>query len=402
MSLFDIWKADKASIQQMSIRQITAIAGDGKVRDNSLCQEELRSYFKEATSDSLASYANYCLEQPFEGSGYVLQDVVNELGRRLEYSVENGRYRGIHNAIGYDGIWDDGDGFSIVVEVKTTDAYRMSLNTVAGYRKALIEEGRISEHSSVLIVVGRTDTGELEAQVRGSKHAWDIRIIGIDSLIQLVRIKESAENPETIRKIRTLLRPVEYTRIDELVDVVFAATKDVEEADEEMDADNIEKVSKSTHSINKTPSTVINAVRGQIIEAISKQREVVLIKKTRSMYWSPDHTTRIMCTVSKRYENKSSAKYWYVYHPQWTEFLQEGTHAFLALGCVDLEIAFLLPLEKVKEVLPKLNTTVKEDGSVLWHLKITEPQTGAYHLQIPSGDQDLPLSEYVLSIEERS
>lgn len=187
-----------------------------------------------------------------------------------------------------------------------------------------------------------------------------------------------------------------------MVDVVFAATKDVEAADEEMDAEDIEKVSKSTHSINKTPSTVINAVRGQIIEAISKQREEVLIKKTRSMYWSSDHTTRVICTVSKRYENKGSGKYWYAYHPQWAEFLQEGTHAFLALGCVDRKIAFLLPLEKVKEVLPKLNTTVKEDGSVYWHLKITEPQPGSYHLQIPSGDQDLPLSEYVLSVEKRS
>jgi len=35
----------------------------------------------------------------------------------------------------------------------------------------------------VLIVVGRQDTGELEAQIRGSRHAWDIRLISAEALL---------------------------------------------------------------------------------------------------------------------------------------------------------------------------------------------------------------------------
>ena len=73
----------------------------------------------------------------------VLQDLINELGRRLDYEVINGRYHGVVNDIGFDGTWLSPEGHSIVLEVKTTDAYRISLDTIAGYRGKLIEVGRI-------------------------------------------------------------------------------------------------------------------------------------------------------------------------------------------------------------------------------------------------------------------
>jgi hypothetical protein len=95
----------------------------------------------------------------------VLQDLVNELGRRLDYTVTNGRYQGTQNAIGFDGLWRSPEGHTIVVEVKTSDAYRISLDTLSGYRQRLISNGEITDESSILIVVGRQDTGELEAQV---------------------------------------------------------------------------------------------------------------------------------------------------------------------------------------------------------------------------------------------
>jgi hypothetical protein len=162
----------------------------------------------------------------------VLQDLVNELGRRLDYKVTNGRYQGTPTKIGFDGIWVSGEGHSIVVEVKTTDTYRISLDTIATYRKRLTDTGELGSPSSILIIVGREDTGELEAQVRGSRHAWDIRLISADALIKLVELKEGADAPDTDRKIRSLLAPMEYTRLDEMIDVMFSTAKDVESAAE--------------------------------------------------------------------------------------------------------------------------------------------------------------------------
>jgi hypothetical protein len=160
----------------------------------------------------------------------VLQDLVNELGRRLDYKVTSGRYQGTSNTIGYDGTWTSPEGHTIVVEVKTTDAYRVSLDTIATYRDRLGAKGQILSPSSILIVVGREDTGELEAKVRGSRHAWDIRLISADALIKLVQLKEDTDAPDTGRKIRSLLAPMENTRLDQMIDVMFTTAKDVKTA----------------------------------------------------------------------------------------------------------------------------------------------------------------------------
>ena len=82
----------------------------------------------------------------------------------MDYKVDNGLYSGRINAIGHDGLWRSPEESFLVVEVKTSDAYRISIDTIAAYRDKLLSSGKIIGKSSVLIVVGRQDTGELEAQ----------------------------------------------------------------------------------------------------------------------------------------------------------------------------------------------------------------------------------------------
>jgi len=159
----------------------------------------------------------------------VLQDIVNELGRRLDFDVENGLYQGKKTAVGFDGIWRSQTDPEILVEVKTTDYVAISLDKIATYKERLASEHRIKSDASMLIVVGREDTGALEAQVRGSRYAWDMRLISIERLIKLVQIKEKSDDPSTITQIRQLLRPFEYTKIDRIIDVIFTTAADVEE-----------------------------------------------------------------------------------------------------------------------------------------------------------------------------
>ena len=51
----------------------------------------------------------------------MLQDLVNEFGRRLDFEAENGLYRGRRNAIGNDGIWRAKGEPDLIIEVKTTE-----------------------------------------------------------------------------------------------------------------------------------------------------------------------------------------------------------------------------------------------------------------------------------------
>jgi hypothetical protein len=181
MPLLAFWASNPKEVSQSTIEQIVAMAGDGVLKDNGPCSNELREYLKQTDSGQLGKYIEHCLSSGFTKSGSVFQDLVNELGRRLDYKVTNGRYQGTQNSIGFDGIWSSPEGQAIVAEVKTTDAYTVKLDTIATYREKLLQSNEIAQPSSVLIVVGRQDTGELEAQIRGSRHAWDIRLISADA-----------------------------------------------------------------------------------------------------------------------------------------------------------------------------------------------------------------------------
>ncbi len=230
MSLIDLWKNSKEQIEGKHVKQIISISGEGQLSDGNSASEEFRYFLSNIPSDILIRYADQCLQDPFATSGFVLQDIINQVGSRLGFSVTSGRYRGGPGQIGFDGLWQFPEGHTIVVEVKTTDAYRIDLNKLAGYRKTLIKNGTILEQeSSILIVVGRKDTGDLEAQVRGSRHAWDIRLISVDALMRLMTLKQEVEDPKIVKMIYDILIPREFTKLDEIVEIVFFTAEDIKE-----------------------------------------------------------------------------------------------------------------------------------------------------------------------------
>lgn len=402
MPLLALWNSNPDAIKELVVEQVVATAGDGVLKDGTACSKELRAYLAQVESNQLATYIERCLTSSFPKSGLVLQDLVNELARRLDFNVTNGRYQGTTNAVGYDGIWVSPEGRAIVAEVKTTDAYRMSLDTLAKYRQELVRTGEIDDASSILIVVGREDTGELEAQVRGSRHAWDIRLISADALINLVQLKENANAPDTDRKIRSLLTPMENTRLDSMVDVLFTAAVDVAQSDEldEEGDENVEGVSDHTSKASSwqfTDTKLLDAKRADIVAAIGRKLRVKLIKKSRALYWDADHETRIVCTVSKRYD-RSWYRYWYAYHPPWDLFLAEAKLSFVLLGCMDQGFAYAVPRNVIHPLLPALNTTTT-DRYTYWHLHIVEVEPGVHALLVPKQEDNLLLAPYKIALE---
>ncbi|WP_375308582.1 hypothetical protein WI560_14830 [Bradyrhizobium sp. A11] len=405
MPLLAFWESNPDEVSQTSIEQIVAMAGDGNLRDGSLCSSELRQYLTQADTSKLASYVEHCLSNSFAKGGQVFQDLVNELGRRLDFKVTNGRYQGTVNAIGFDGIWLSPEGHTIVAEVKTTDAYRIPLDTIASYRRKLLDNSEITEPSSILVLVGRQDTGELEAQIRGSRHAWDIRVISADSLLKLIQLKENSDDSETGRKIRSLLTPMEFTRLDSLVDAMFTTATDVEAT---IIQSAVEKTDTTDVAASKEPSAtpsgweftdgaVLDAKRGKAIDALARRLGVKFIKKSRALYWDSAHETRVACSVSKRY-TRGSYPYWYAYHPQWNEFLGEGTRSFFLLGCMDQETAYAIPLDVLREHLAALNTTTTE-RSTYWHIHLSETSSSSIALQLPKTSRQLSLEDFRIPLE---
>lgn len=408
MPLLSLWSSNPDAVSELSVEQVVSTAGDGNLRDGSACSRELRQYLGEVSAQKISAYVEHCLSPGFKASGLVLQDLVNELGRRLDYSVQNGRYQGVSGGIGFDGLWNSPEGHTIVVEVKTTDAYRVSLDTIAGYRTKLHQAAHIPGTSSILIVVGRQDTGELEAQVRGSRHAWDVRLISAEALIKLVQLKEDSDGVETGRKIRSLLEPVEYTRLDRMVDVMFTTAKDVEASatqglDMEPGEENPDAISvpaplrpTSRGQWQFTDSRSLQEKRDGIVAALGRRESAHLIKRSRALYWSADREVRAACAISKRYEGKGQNPYWYAYHPQWDEFLLEGSKAYFVLGCMDLDVAFAIPRHELEPLLGSLNTTSR-NGSAYWHIHLAE-RSGSLSLLLPRKSASVALDQFRLPL----
>ncbi len=133
MPLLSFWKSNREEVLKMGVDQVVSSAGDGNLRDGSDASHEFRSFLRVVPSVNLFSYARQCLEKSYDKGGLILQDIVNEFGRRLVFEVESGLYQGKKTAIGFDGIWRSERDPEIIVEVKTTDYVTVSFEKLAGY-----------------------------------------------------------------------------------------------------------------------------------------------------------------------------------------------------------------------------------------------------------------------------
>jgi hypothetical protein len=390
MALLDLLKGSPDQLKDKQVQQLIAFAGSGKLTDDSECSTEFRAFLSSVASSNLKDYADQCLNQSFTDSGLVLQDVVNEIGARLDAEVTPGRYRGTSKHVGFDGLWKFANGHSIVIEVKTTDAYRIDLNTIADYRKALIDAGSVSKDaSSMLLIVGRQDTGDLEAQIRGSRHAWDIRIISVDALLRFLSTKEEVEDPQIIQRIHSILIPREFTRLDEIVDVLFSTTEDIKQDDAAVD-DEVTPVDKRTKEPKFTPVAFHEAC----ISRIQTYLNETLIKRTRAQYSSPDKSILVNCAVSKEHSPDTAPNYWFAFHPHQREALKLSTKAFVAFGCGSSGRVLLIPFPHFEKWLEGLWITQKEDRSY-WHVVIYRDGE-RYTLHRKKGEKPIDLTNYLL------
>ena len=392
MSILAWWKKSPDLLDGKTVRQIIAYAGNGKLTEEGDTSKEFRALLSEVPSELLARYALNCLDDSFPESGLALQDVVNEMGRRLGLRVAPGRYRGRPGVLGNDGLWELPSGHQIVVEVKTTDAYRIDLDVVAGYRAGMMRTGRMTEaDSSALIIVGRTDTGDLEAQIRGSRHAWSMRLLSVDSLIHLVKLKESLEDPESLKRIHQILVPREFTKLDAIVDLVFSTAEDAKGTEEVERADVIERAARKPDDVDITPRSAPASFNDACVATISAKLGVPLVKRSRALYSSPDETLRVVCAVSKAYASPKK-NYWFAFHPHQRDALIAATTGYAAYGCGSPDLTVLIPVNRIVKWLDGMNTTVKDDRTY-WHVQIYE-EDGKLTLVRRKGQPKIALDEF--------
>lgn len=398
MSLVSLYEKHPDELSGYRVEQIVALAGEGRLRDGSECSTELRAFFRKIDLNRLDAFIHETLSEKFTDSGFVLQDLVNELGRRLSFDVQNGRYHGVANQPGHDGYWESSEA-RFIVEIKTTDAYRINLSTIASYamKLKLQEPKENPKPLGLLIVVGRQDTGDLEAQIRGSKYAWDVRLISAESLIDLVRLHGVAMDAETEKALRHSLMPVEYTRVDHLVALLSKVAYDVDRSNQVQDTVNdIPSGLNFKHNLtaqSNFEARPIEVVRNKIIESLAKGYGGKYERLSRSLIiFESGHKTIV--SVSKRYI-RNDQHYWYALQDSWLKILN-GNDATLCLGMTDLNYYLLIP-SKVAQNLPSLLNKTEKENSTYWHIGLLEDK-GLARMSLPRSSEFLDMTEYKVSL----
>lgn len=385
MSLLNLWTNSRQEIETKHISQILAVAGTGKLSDSNQTSLELREYLTVVSSDLLSRYANDCLEDSFQDRGFILQDIVNEMGRRLGFKVQNGRYRGTISDIGFDGLWLLPNEKIIVIEVKVSDAYSIDINTTIDYRNKLQSENTIPRgEGSILYVVGRSDTSAFESQIRGSRYAWDVRLISVDALLKLLSIKKEIDDPYVIEQIANILIPKEYTRLDRIIDLVFYTTQDV-------------KVESVLHSEDDDDDKQEPAVdfRQECIERISDHLNKHLIQVSKTIYQSSDSSVVVSCAVSKLYDDRSGGRYWFAFHPSQLNHLEKSDIGYVSFGCGSSEMTLLIPFEDFQKWLDKLFQTISETRQY-WHVHIVQKENSLI-LSTSKDYSNINVTKYLIS-----
>lgn len=385
-TITELWEKSRDTFETKTLAQILSFAGDGKLKDGNSTSLEFRELLGQVPSKYLKQFADSCLSEKFDDGGLALQDIINQIGIRLGFIAEHGLYRGKQNSIGFDGIWKSKEGHSMIVEVKTTDAYRINLDTIAEYRTKLIEQGQVTKaQSSILIVVGRQDTGDLEAQIRGSRHAWDIRLLSTDSLLNLLSLKETLNDTKTIQQINELLKPKEYTRIDKLIELIFLTSKDLklDEPSEEVE----EVIETKSTTIDEPKFTPVN-FHDECLVRIQQKLQINFIKQTRIAYSDKEKSIGLICAVSKTHKQGKFVKYWFAFHPYQQDFLKEYPNAYIAYGCGSSENTFLIPFSEFEPLVKNMWTTENEER-MYWHVVIHLRDNKFLLAQPKNANQDL-------------
>ena len=393
MSLVNLY--ERGELRGKTIQQIVSFAGeDGVLKDNSTAQSELRDYFLSVQPDELKAHLEDCLENKFDSKGFVLQDLVNEIGRRINFEVENGRYRGVRNETGFDGIWKIQD-YSFVIETKTTAHYAISLENVAKYRRELIQQEKVSEDSSVLFIVGNEDTLALEQQIRGSEFSWNMRILGLEALLKLMKIYVESSSDDVGRKIVDMLKPVEYTKIDSIVDIVFATSIDKENQEETIDEENLEETIDNNQS--RLPHDTVKGKRELIVSCFSAYKKKSLIRRKVALFSDSDNSLKVAILVSKYYDSGTS-DYWYTYHPATEKFLSGGKEAYIIYGCIDEDYAFAIPLQLMEQFKDSIITHfVGEDKKECWHIYFRKRDNSMF-LYLSNTKEEIDINQYKIDL----
>jgi hypothetical protein len=201
-----------------------------------------------------------------------------------------------------------------------------------------------------------------------------------------MHLKEELDDPKIMEKIRRVLTPQEFTKVDGIIDLVFSTAEDVkkEEVSEVADDDDDQK----------KPKFVPINFRDACAARVQKFLGQPLVKRSLAVYSSPDENLSVVCINSREYKKPNSSGYWFAFHPHQRDLLQNHKKTFVALGCGSQESILLIPGATFVKWLERFHMTELEDR-FYWHVRVDKDK-GGFLLRVKKGAEVITLNEYLL------
>jgi hypothetical protein len=225
-----------------------------------------------------------------------------------------------------------------------------------------------------------------------------MRLISIDALIRLMKLKETLEDPKTVSQISDILVPQEFTKVDGIIDLVFNTAEEVAMADD--------ATSESEDALLH-PEPLVHARKfipvsfhKECVERIQQFLGSPLVKESRTSYSAPQTNLRIVVAISKAYGTPKARGFWFAFHPHQRDFLKQSPEAKVALGCGSENVVFLIPFSVLEPHLSDTWATQREDR-MYWHIHI-EQRHNKYYWALRKGVQNLLIDDYLLLVPKSS
>jgi len=179
--------------------------------------------------------------------------------------------------------------------------------------------------------------------------------------------------------------PREFTRLDDIVDILFSTAEDLKE-------EGPEEVGESDGADEKKFTPV--AFHRACVDRISQSLGIPFVKQSRASYHSPDDKTRLVCAVSRQHDRPGHPAYWFSFHPHQQSFLDDADAAYIAFGCGSPDQVILMPYQKFTPLLDGLHVTDRGDR-MYWHVAIIR-DAHRFTLVRRKGSSDVDLTGYQL------
>ncbi|WP_206042245.1 hypothetical protein [Haloarcula argentinensis] len=247
---------------ELTLDRIVSLAGDWN--DDSRASEQFREIIEneQTTTEEIEAYLREAMEGTEQYHNRALQDLVNNIGRRLGFEVEYGIYQGRSDTIGYDGHWKSTateDKTHLVVETKKTTAYSIDPGQAGNYMDELTNRDDI-ERSQIygLYVIGEGEVETVAQTVFGSQYRDRMRVITAQRLLDLLEIQEDSGLRHD--QVVDVLLPINAVDVGQLVGLI----QDVIEFREDNSAGAESTGAGNTGTSWDGPQTGGDAVQGTI------------------------------------------------------------------------------------------------------------------------------------------